>query len=311
MSGIIETDHLTREFNGVTAVRDLVLEVKGGELFGLVGPDGAGKTTVIRILCGVLEPSGGDARVAGYSIRTQTEQIKSRIGYMPQRFGLYGDLTVMENLQFYADIYQVPRKERAERLGRLLEFSQLGPFCRRLARDLSGGMKQKLGLACALIHTPEILFLDEPTCGVDPLSRRDLWRILYDLTKQGVTVFMSTAYLDEAERCTRVGLMHRGELMVCAPPASITSSLPGEVWEIRCDSNRLAKDKLRAIDGVTADLVGETLHLILEHRVATMERLTHRLKQEGLRILETRKVHPSLEDAFLYSIQKGGKREFG
>lgn len=309
MSGIIETYHLTREFDGVTAVRDFSLEVEAGELFGLVGPDGAGKTTAIRLLCGVLEPSSGDARVASYSIRTQGEQIKSRIGYMPQKFGLYGDLTVMENLHFYADIYQVPRKERAQRLSRLLDFSQLGPFSDRLARDLSGGMKQKLGLACALIHTPKILFLDEPTCGVDPVSRRDLWRILYELTNQGVTIFMSTAYLDEAERFARVGFMHRGEIMICASPASIKSNLPGEVWQIRCENNRLARERIRAMEGVTAALVGDTIHLIFSYPGGDMELLTNRLKQEGVRVLETRKVPPSLEDAFMHFIQKEMEKE--
>jgi ABC-2 type transport system ATP-binding protein len=304
MSQIVELHQLSRVFDGVTAVNDLSLKVEKGELFGLVGPDGAGKTTTIRLLCGILEPSGGDARVAGYSIRTEPEAIKSRIGYMPQRFGLYGDLTVWENLHFYADVYQVSRKERSERLRRLLDFSQLEPFSDRLARDLSGGMKQKLGLACALIHTPEVLFLDEPTCGVDPLSRRDFWRILYDLTRQGVTIFMSTAYLDEAERCTRVGLMHQGRLMVCATPGSIRSRLPGEVWQIGCDNNRLAEKRIRSIQGVTAHLVGNTIHLIFTEPGMSMDRVVNDLDEAGLGILERKRLVPSLEDAFLHLIQK-------
>ena len=304
MSQIVELHQLSRAFDGVTAVNDLSLEVEKGELFGLVGPAGAGKTTTIRLLCGILEPSGGDARVAGYSIRTEPEAIKSRIGYMPQRFGLYGDLTVWENLHFYADVYRVPRKERSERLRRLLDFSQLEPFSDRLARDLSGGMKQKLGLACALIHTPEVLFLDEPTCGVDPLSRRDFWRILYDLTRQGVTIFMSTAYLDEAERCTRVGLMHHGRLMVCATPASIRSLLPGEVWQLRCDNNRLAEKQIRSLHGVTAHLVGNTIHLIVTEPDMSMDRVVNTLDQAGYGILERKRLVPSLEDAFLHLIRK-------
>ena len=306
MSAIIEIDHLTREFDGVVAVDDLSLVVEEGELFGLVGPDGAGKTTTMRLLCSILEPSGGDARVSGFSIRTHGERIKARIGYMSRRLGLYGDLTVMENLSFYTDIYQVPHKERPERIRRLLEFSQLGEFSDRLARDLSGGMRQKLGLACSLVHTPEVLFLDEPTCGVDPVSRRDLWKILYELAKQGVTVFMSTAYLDEAERCTRVGLMHGGRLMVCGPPASIRGSLPGEVWEIRSEDNRLARKCIKAMEGVTADLVGDTLHLIFDHPGGDIDLLTRHVKREGVRILETRKVPPSLEDAFMHLIHRGG-----
>jgi ABC-2 type transport system ATP-binding protein len=307
MSAIIEIDHLTREFNGVVAVDDLTLVVEEGELFGLVGPDGAGKTTTMRLLCGILEPSGGDARVSGFSIRTHGERIKARIGYMSRRLGLYGDLTVMENLSFYMDIYQVPHKERPERIHRLLEFSQLGPFLDRLARDLSGGMRQKLGLACSLVHTPEVLFLDEPTCGVDPVSRRDLWKILYELAKQGVTVFMSTAYLDEAERCTRVGLIHDGRLMVCGPPSSIRGDLPGEVWEIRSEDNRLARDRIRAMEDVTADLVGDTLHLIFGHPGGDIDLLTRRLNGEGVRVLERRKVPPSLEDAFMHLIHRGGE----
>ena len=304
MSQIVELHQLSRAFDGVTAVNDLSLGVEKGELFGLVGPDGAGKTTTIRLLCGILEPSGGDARVAGYSIRTEPEAIKSRIGYMPQRFGLYGDLTVWENLHFYADVYRVPRKERSERLRRLLDFSQLEPFSDRLARDLSGGMKQKLGLACALIHTPEVLFLDEPTGGVDPLSRRDFWRILYDLTRQGVTIFMSTAYLDEAERCTRVGLMHQGRLMVCATPASIRSLLPGEVWQLRCDNNRLAEKQIRSLHGVTAHLVGNTIHLIVTEQDMSMDRVVNALDEAGYAILERKRLVPSLEDAFLHLIRK-------
>jgi ABC-2 type transport system ATP-binding protein len=304
MAGIVQIDHLTREFDGLVAVDDLSLTVEPGELFGLVGPDGAGKTTTMRLLCGILEPSGGDARVAGFSIRTDGEKIKERIGYMPQRFGLYGDLSVMENLSFYADIYQVPKRERPERIRRLLEFSQLGPFTDRLAANLSGGMKQKLGLACALIHTPEILFLDEPTCGVDPVSRRDLWKILYELTRQGITVFMSTVYLDEAERCTRVGLMHGGRLMVCSPPDSIKASLPGEVWEIRTEDNRIARERIRAMEGVTADIVGDGLHLIFDRPGADIDLLARRLNRKGIRVLERRKVTASLEDAFMHLIHQ-------
>jgi ABC-2 type transport system ATP-binding protein len=304
MAGIIQIDHLTRKFDGLVAVDDLSLTVEPGELFGLVGPDGAGKTTTMRLLCGILEPSRGDARVAGFSILTEGEKLKERIGYMPQRFGLYGDLSVMENLSFYADIYQVPQRERPERIRRLLEFSQLGPFTDRLAANLSGGMKQKLGLACALIHTPEILFLDEPTCGVDPVSRRDLWKILYELTRQGITVFMSTVYLDEAERCTRVGLMHGGRLMVCSPPDSIKASLPGEVWEIRTEDNRIARERIRAMEGVTADIVGDGLHLIFDRPGADIDLLARRLNREGVRVLERRKVTPSLEDAFMHLIHR-------
>ncbi|MGE5809019.1 MAG: ABC transporter ATP-binding protein, partial [Nitrospirota bacterium] len=205
----IKTTKLTKNFNDIVAVNNLNLEIRKGELYGLVGPDGAGKTTTMRLLAAIMDPTSGDAIVAGHSVLSEGERVREKIGYMSQRFGLYEDLTVMENILFYADLYDVPDKERPPRIERLLGFSNLSPFKDRLAGNLSGGMKQKLGLACALVHTPEILFLDEPTNGVDPVSRRDFWKILYDLLGGGVTIFVSTAYLDEAERCTRIGLMHK------------------------------------------------------------------------------------------------------
>ncbi|HEX8960707.1 MAG TPA: ABC transporter ATP-binding protein, partial [Geobacteraceae bacterium] len=201
----IRADNLTKRFGELIAVDRLSLSVAPGELFGLVGSDGAGKTTTIRMLTGIMDPSAGEARVVGHHTVRDAETIKAEIGYMSQRFGLYPDLTVMENIDFYADIYGLSKQGRTEKMDRLLAFSNLTPFRRRQAGNLSGGMKQKLGLACALIHTPRVLFLDEPTNGVDPVSRRDFWRILYQLLKEGVTIFVSTAYLDEADRCHRVG----------------------------------------------------------------------------------------------------------
>jgi ABC-2 type transport system ATP-binding protein len=192
----IKTSNLTKSFGDSIAVHALNLEIRRGELYGLVGPDGAGKSTTMRLLTAIMDPTSGDAWVSGHSILTEGELIKEKIGYMSQRFGLYEDLTVMENILFYADLYEVPKKERPPRIERLLGFSNLTPFKDRLAGKLSGGMKQKLGLACALIHTPNVLLLDEPTLGVDPVSRRDFWRILYDLLREGVTIFVSTAYLD-------------------------------------------------------------------------------------------------------------------
>ncbi len=217
----IKAKGLTRKFNSVTAVDNLDLEIEEGEIFGLVGPDGAGKTTTMRLLTGILEPSSGEAWVFGKHIVKESETLKDNIAYMSQRFGLYEDLTVMENLNFYADIFSVPVNERINRIDRLMDFSGLAPFKKRLARNLSGGMKQKLGLSCALIHTPKVLFLDEPTSGVDPVSRRDFWQILYQLLKENVTILFSTSYLDEAERCRRVGLMHKGRLLKCDIPPNI------------------------------------------------------------------------------------------
>jgi ABC-2 type transport system ATP-binding protein len=217
----IKAVDLTKTFNGTIAVKNLNLEVEQGEIFGLVGPDGAGKTTTMRLLTGILEPTGGEAWVWDKHIVRESEELKENISYMSQRFGLYEDLTVIENIFFYADVYGVSHSQRDTKLERLLSFSGLGPFKDRLAGQLSGGMKQKLGLACALIHTPKVLFLDEPTNGVDPVSRRDFWSILYQLLKEKVTIFFSTAYLDEAERCTRVGLIHQGKLLKCDFPGEI------------------------------------------------------------------------------------------
>jgi ABC-2 type transport system ATP-binding protein len=228
---VIQTAGLTRRFDQTVAVENLEFEVEAGEIFGLVGPDGAGKTTTLRLLSGILPPSAGSARVLDFDIAKDSERIKEVIGYMPQRFGLYEDLTVRENLDFYADIYDVPLSKRKERIQRLMDFSNLGPFLKRLVRHLSGGMKQKLGLACALIHTPKVLLLDEPTNGVDPVSRRDFWQILYQLLREKVTVVFSTSYLDEAERCKRVGLIHRGRLLKCDMPSNIRQERAADTLE--------------------------------------------------------------------------------
>ena len=229
----IRATSLVKAFGAVRAVDGLDLTVAPGEIFGLVGPDGAGKTTTMRLLTAIMAPTSGDAWVGGHHIVRDAEAIKEEIGYMSQRFGLYPDLSVMENIGFYADIYGVPRRGRTEKVDRLLAFSNLTPFKRRLAGNLSGGMKQKLGLACALVHTPKVLFLDEPTNGVDPVSRRDFWRILYQLVRDGVTIFVSTAYLDEAERCNRVGLMHQGRLLAVDTPEQVKKLMPGTILEIR------------------------------------------------------------------------------
>lgn len=231
MTGRIKTAGLTRKFGSLTAVNNLDLEINEGEIFGLVGPDGAGKTTTMRLLTGILDPTSGEGWVSGKHILKEAEALRGEIAYMPQRFGLYADLSVMENLNFYADIYGVPEEMRPGRIERLMKFSGLEPFKKRLARNLSGGMKQKLGLSCSLIHTPKVLFLDEPTNGVDPVSRRDFWQILYQLLKDNVTILFSTSYLDEAERCSRVGLMHKGRLLKCDLPSRIKSERKAKTME--------------------------------------------------------------------------------
>jgi ABC-2 type transport system ATP-binding protein len=300
----IKISGLTKSFGATLAVDHINLEVLPGELFGLVGPDGAGKTTTMRLLAGIMRPSSGEAWVSGHSIDGEEELIKERIGYMSQRFGLYEDLTVIENIIFYADLYDVPEAERPPRIERLLGFSNLTPFKERLAGNLSGGMKQKLGLACALIHTPQVLFLDEPTLGVDPVSRRDFWRILYDLLREGVTIFVSTAYLDEAERCGRIGLMNNGRLLVVDEPLNIRKSLPVSMAEILTPKARAARDMLSGIDGVPmVTIYGDRLHVALE-REEIVKDVLERLISGGVEVTGTRTIVPSLEDVFI-ALTKG------
>ncbi len=304
MTHAIKTSNLTKSFNGNIAVDNLNLEIKKGELFGLVGPDGAGKTTIMRLLTAIMKPSSGEAWVAGRSILSEGEQIKEKIGYMSQRFGLYEDLTVMENIIFYADLYEVPEKERPSRIERLLGFSNLTPFKERLAGKLSGGMKQKLGLACALIHTPEVLFLDEPTNGVDPVSRRDFWRILYDLLKEGVTIFISTAYLDEAERCTRIGLIHKGKILMEDSPSEIKKSLGIPVVEMWSDDSRSAAEIVRKIDGVkSVGVYGDRLHIALIDK-ELMDNIIETLLKAGIETKGYRVIMPSIEDIFISMVEK-------
>jgi ABC-2 type transport system ATP-binding protein len=296
----IQSDKLAKAFQDLKAIDGLTLSVPQGEIFGLVGPDGAGKTTTMRLLTAILEPTSGEAWVAGYSIRQQAEALKEHIGYMSQRFGLYPDLTVLENIHFYADIYGVPRKGRAEKVDRLLGFSNLTPFKKRLAGNLSGGMKQKLGLACALIHTPQVLFLDEPTNGVDPVSRRDFWRILYQLLQEKVTIFISTSYLDEAERCNRIGLLHEGRLVALGPPEEVKRLMAGTILEIRVPRPRRASELLREVfKGDAVGLFGDRVHLISREPRKDGEKAGDILTAAGLTPAAIRPVAPSLEDVFI------------
>ena len=307
MEPAIRTVSLTREFGAVRAVDGLDLEVPEGELFGLVGPDGAGKTTVMRLLTGILRPNGGEAQVAGVDVVRDPERVKESIGYMSQRFGLYPDLTVSENIRFYADIYGVPRKALAERTERLLAFSNLGPFRKRFAGNLSGGMKQKLGLVCALIHTPKILFLDEPTNGVDPVSRRDFWSILYRLLKDRVTLFVSTAYLDEAERCNRVGLLHEGRLVACGAPEEVKTLMEETILEVTASAPRaIAKALRRAFGREAVGLFGDRVHVVCREPGTDAKSVREHLAREGLEVLEVREVAPSLEDVFISVLEKRG-----
>jgi len=302
----IRTEALTKAFDGHPAVDHLTLAVEEGELFGLVGPDGAGKTTTVRLLTAIMEPTSGDAWVAGRHCVREAEPIKDVIGYMSQQFGLYTDLTVMENIHFYADIYGLPRHGRAEKIDRLLAFSNLTPFKKRLANNLSGGMKQKLGLACALIHTPKILFLDEPTNGVDPVSRRDFWRILYQLLREGVTIFVATAYLDEAERCSRVALIHKGRLQSVGTPDEIKRLMRASILQVRAAEPRRAAALLRAgLEAESVSLFGDRIHVVTRDPGGATVRIQALLAQEGLPAPEIRPVAPELEDVFISALAEG------
>jgi ABC-2 type transport system ATP-binding protein len=296
----IKAEALTKCFGGLTAVDHLTLSVAEGEIFGLVGPDGAGKTTTMRLLTSIMAPTSGEAWVAGRHVEREAEAIKEQIGYMSQRFGLYPDLTVLENIEFYADIYGVSRAERGERIERLLAFSNLTPFRKRLAGNLSGGMKQKLGLACALIHTPKVLFLDEPTNGVDPASRRDFWRILYQLLAQKVTIFVSTAYLDEAERCNRVALIHRGKLLACGTPDDVKKLMRGTILEVRAAEPRAAAVLLRGkLAADTVGLFGDRVHIVTREPERATAQAKTVIAAAGLELLGIRPIEPALEDVFV------------
>ena len=296
----IRTVGLTRAFDGKTAVDNLNLSVQQGEVYGLVGPDGAGKTTIMRLLAGVMKPTAGDAWVNGNNTIGDSRELKKQISYMPQRFGLYSDLTVQENIDFYADLYNVPKKIREQKITELLAFSNMEPFRDRQAGKLSGGMKQKLALACALVHTPKVLLLDEPTNGVDPLSRRDFWKILYKLLEEGVTIFVSTAYLDEAERCTRVGLLHQGKLIISGTPDEVKNNMRGVLVEVLCKSPRKVMDVLTSrLKPLSAGLFGAKIHLLLEgDSKEALQSVKDSLRDITVDA-EAAIILPSLEDVFI------------
>jgi len=300
---IIETYNLKKSFKNITAVNDLNLTVNKGEMFGLVGPDGAGKTTTIRMLCGIMKPDGGKGLVLGNDIFTQSELIKGKIGYLSQIFSLYQDLSIDENIDFIADIHNV--KNYSKLKDELLEFTRLTPFRDRLAGRLSGGMKQKLALACTLIHTPEILFLDEPTTGVDPISRRDFWNILSELLKQNVTIFMSTPYMDEAERCSRVGLMNIGKIMVCDTPENIKNSLNIKIFEIVCPDCRKTLSYAKSSGFISdAQLFGDKVHIIPTDNNIDIIQFKNNFNNQGIKIENIREISPSLEDIFISLIKE-------
>jgi ABC-2 type transport system ATP-binding protein len=308
----IRVQGFTKSFGSLTAVANLNLEVGLGESFALVGPDGAGKTTTMRLLCGIMEPDSGRAEVLGHDTVRSTKALKEQIGYIPQRFGLYDDLTVAENITFYADLYQVPEVEFRQRLPELLSFANLGAFQSRLAANLSGGMRQKLGLICALIHKPRLLFLDEPTHGVDPFSRREFWEILSRLLGEGLTIFLATAYMDEAERAHRVGLIHQGQLLLTDTPQAIKATFQGDLLEVRADNLTVARKLLHVQVVQRAAMVqqvlslGDRLLVTVANGSQASQPLKEALQQAGLQDVMISPVEPVLEDLFV-QIVKGKK----
>jgi ABC-2 type transport system ATP-binding protein len=302
---VIQAENLTRTFKDVVAVDGLNMRVQRGEIFGLVGPDGAGKTTTIRLLTAILDPTGGQARVFGYDTVGQPEPIKRRIGYMAQQFNLYGDLSVWENLNFFADVFEVIGVARQERIERLLRFARLTEFRDRRAAHLSGGMQKKLALACTLVHTPQIIYLDEPTTGVDPVSRREFWDILTELHLQGITLVVSTPYMDEAERCSRVGLMYRGQMIVCDTPDRIKSTIEGELIALRPSDLRRARELLLGLAGVLeVQAFGDQLRIFAEDAEAVIDRARSALAARGVDVLDVRRTQPRMEEAFISLIRQ-------
>jgi ABC-2 type transport system ATP-binding protein len=302
---IIVIHDLQRDFKNVRAVDGLNLSIQPGTLFGLVGPDGAGKTTTLRLLAGLLDISSGSASVAGFDLQRQAEAIKPHVGYMAQQFSMYAELSVLENLRFFAEIFDVRRADLAERSQRLLSFAGLSEFKDRRAGNLSGGMQKKLALACTLVHQPEILLLDEPTTGVDPISRREFWDILTELYLGGTTILVSTPYMDEAERCSQVGLMYAGRMVTCDTPQRIRQQLEGEVIELQAGDWQAAKQVVSGLPGVQeVQTYGEALHLLVDAGKRRLPEVERALKKEKLAYHSIRIAPPRMEEAFISLIRK-------
>ncbi len=305
---VIEADRLSRRFGQIVAVNELSLTVARGEIFGLIGPDGAGKTTTLRLLAAVMPPTGGQARVLGFDTRRQAERIRQAIGYMPQRFSLYGDLTVVENLNFFADLFNVRGMRRRDRIEQLLAFARLTEFTGRRAAALSGGMQKKLALACALIHAPQVILLDEPTTGVDPISRREFWDILSSLHVQGATIIVSTPYMDEAERCSRVGLMYQGRIAECDTPDGLRRLTPGELLAVWTPQVMRARSVAAALpDVLEVQTYGDLLHVFVPDAATAAPQLAQALAAAGVPVTDIKRTQPRVEEAFI-SLIAGRRR---
>ena len=299
---IINIENLSRSYADTSAVNGISFNVNTGEMFGLVGPDGAGKTTTIRIMCGLLKPDDGNVTLLDKDIVKNKKEIQKSVGYLSQKFSLYGDLTIDENIEFFADIHDV--KNFKPRRDELLEFTRLKPFRDRLADKLSGGMKQKLALACSLIHKPKILFLDEPTTGVDPVSRRDFWKILSSLMKEGITILMTTPYLDEAERCNRVAMMNKGEIIAIDTPQKIKESIGKTVVEIVCSPIRIAYQAIKDKTSYDVQMFGDRINIVINNYDKEYQAIKKLLEENEVTIIDNRIITPTLENVFMYLIKE-------
>ncbi|MCJ7501639.1 MAG: ABC transporter ATP-binding protein [Acidobacteriia bacterium] len=302
---------LERRFGSFVAVNRISFKVSRGEIFGFLGPNGAGKSTTIRMLCGILAPSGGEGTVAGFDIRTEAEKIKAHIGYMSQKFSLYEDLTVEENIDFYSGIYCLTPEKKQERKEWVIEMAGLQEHRHSRTAILAGGWKQRLALGCAILHEPPIIFLDEPTSGVDPISRRRFWDLIYELAGRGVTVFVTTHYMDEAEYCDRIALIYRGELIAMGSPEVLkTELMPEEVLEVLCQRPQDAMGEIEKVPGVKeVALFGKGLHVVAEDGEATAAMVRSLLKERGYEIARVEKIVPSLEDVFVSLIEARDRAE--
>ena len=304
MSAAIEINGLTKKFGEVTAVDNLSLSVEGGEIFGFLGPNGSGKSTLIRMLCGLISPTAGTARVAGFDILTETDDIRQTIGYMSQQFSLYQDLTVWENVNFYAHVYGLKGEKLQQRRAEVIELTHIGPFRDRRAGALSGGWKQRLALSCALVHEPKIIFLDEPTAGIDPVARRELWDLFFQLSGLGITLFVTTHYMDEAERCARVGYIFNSKLISYGKPDELKQlpdvTPPDARWiEVTCTNTTVALGELKRAAYVRdATIFGQSIHLLMDAG-EPLDRIKATLEQIGIRDAKVTPAHPSLEDVFV------------
>ncbi|PKO07832.1 MAG: multidrug ABC transporter ATP-binding protein [Chloroflexi bacterium HGW-Chloroflexi-2] len=302
-SNAIETFDLSRHFGSFTAVDNINFYVPKGEIFGLLGPNGAGKTTTIRMLCGIIRPSAGNASVLGFDIRKDAEEIKKNIGYMSQKFSLYDDLTAIENLNFYASIYGVPRSDRSKRIQNLIDQSGLRGVEKELTSSLSGAWRQRLALACAIAHKPPMLFLDEATAGVDPLSRREFWDLIYEMASEGISILATTHYMDEAEYCNTIGMMYQAQMIALASPDTLKDSMPGVLVQITCDQPLRAQEISDQIPGVMdAAIHGVRLHVTLKDE-KQVNNLTSALQTAGIQVTEIETILPSLEDVFINMVE--------